>query len=401
MDRQMTGCIFKRKLPSGSITWGFSVDAGKDATGRRKQIFKSGFTKKAEAQAALRQKLNQKDDGELVKPDPTTFSGFLAEWFTEHAERKCTPKTVERYRQLAAYVLPHLGTTKLQDLTALTLERVLNHVKDSGGWNRKTKTHRPLSAKTIRHIAGVLHVSLDTAIRWKLIKTNPVDGVQLPKVEKREGVALDAGQLSTFLDAAKGQGLFEYLSFDMVTGCRRGELLAAQWPDVDFVRRELRVSKSLEQTKEQLRVKPTKSEKPRVISLPASAIAMLRDHRSRQSENRRLFGSDYRDDLNLVFCTPSGEYLKPDSITAKVCLLAKKAGLPGVSLHTLRHSHGSQLLANGVPLPVVSKRLGHANVYTTANTYSHALTQDERAAADIWDATVQKSIDAIQRVKKS
>jgi integrase len=149
-------------------------------------------------------------------------------------------------------------------------------------------------------------------------------------------------------------------------------------------------------------VKPTKSEKPRSISLPKSAIEMLRDHRGRQAENRRLFGPDYRDDLNLVFSTPDGNYLKPDSVTAKVCLLAKKIGLTGSSLHTLRHSHGSQLLANGVPLPVVSKRLGHSSVYVTATVYSHALTQDEIAAADVWESSVQQSIDAAQkRAKKS
>ena len=101
------------------------------------------------------------------------------------------------------------------------------------------------------------------------------------------------------------------------TGCRRGELLALTWADIDFASRLMRISKSLEQTKEGLRVKPTKNEKPRSISLPGSAIDMLRGHRSNQAENRRLFGRDYHDDLNLVFSTPDGDYLKPDSVTAK------------------------------------------------------------------------------------
>ena len=116
----MNGCTFKRTLPSGRITWGYSIDAGKDENGKRKQIFKSGFERKKDADDALRQKLNEKDEGELVKPDPTTFAAFLREWFKEHAERNCTPKTVERYRELTAYVLPHIGGIKLQDLSALT-----------------------------------------------------------------------------------------------------------------------------------------------------------------------------------------------------------------------------------------------------------------------------------------
>lgn len=397
----MNGCTFKRKLPSGTVTWGYSIDAGKDENGKRKQIFKSGFEREKDATKALRDKLNEKDAGELVRPDPTTFAAFLKDWFTEHAERNCTPKTVERYRQLSAYILPHIGSTKLQDLSALALERVLNRLKDSGGRDRKTKAARPLSAKTVRHIAGLLHVALETAIRWKLLKTNAVDGVQLPKLVKHEGKALDAGQLASFVDAARAHGVYEFVMLATATGCRRGELCALTWADVDFTGRVLRISKSLEQTKDGLRVKPTKSEKPRDIPLPKSVIEVLREHRGRQSENRRMFGADYRDDLNLVFAAPDGDYLKPDTMTAKVCLLASKAGLTGSSLHTLRHSHGSQLLANGVPLPVVSKRLGHSSVYVTATIYSHALSKDELAAADVWDTSVQQSIDAARRSKIS
>ncbi len=384
----MNGCVFKRKLPSGSITWGYSIDAGKDENGKRKQIFKSGFGTKNAAGTALRQRLNEKDDGELVKPDPTTFAAFIEEWLKEHADRNCTPKTVERYRQLAKYILPHIGATRLQDLSALMLERVFNRIKDAGGWDRKAKAARPLSAKTVRHVAGLLHVALSTALRWKLIKANPVDGVQLPKVKKREARCLDTEQITAFVEATRAHGVYEFVMIAVATGCRRGELLALTWSDIDFVGRILRVSKSLEQTKEGLRVKSTKTEKPREISLPKSSIAVLRTHRSSQAENRRLFSGDYRDDLNLVFATPDGNYLKPDSLTAKVCLLASKAGLKGIGLHTLRHSHGSVLLSKGVPLPAVSKRLGHSSVYVTATIYSHALSKDETAAADVWDEAV-------------
>jgi len=98
----MNGCVFKRTLRSGTITWGYSIDVGKDSTGKRQQLFKSGFKRKGDADDALRLKLNQKDDGDLVKPDPTTFATFLDEWFKEHAMRNCTPKTVARYWDLVS-----------------------------------------------------------------------------------------------------------------------------------------------------------------------------------------------------------------------------------------------------------------------------------------------------------
>lgn len=98
-----------------------------------------------------------------------------------------------------------------------------------------------------------------------------------------------------------------------------------------------------------------------------------------------MFGPDYRTDLNLVFATPYGNYLKPNSVTAKVSLYARKLGFPkGVSMHTLRHTRGSHLLSMGVPLPTVSKRLGHANTPITATVYSHALEKDEQGSAEAW-----------------
>jgi integrase len=162
-----------------------------------------------------------------------------------------------------------------------------------------------------------------------------------------------------------------------------------------------RFSKSLEQTRDGLREKPTKNERSRHISLPPSLTELLKFHREKQAENRRLLGPDYRTDLDLVFCDPRGDYRKPDSITAKACLIARKAGFPrGVSLHTLSHSHASQLLSAGIPLPTVSKRLGHTDVHTTATIYSHSLPKDDLKAAELWDATFKKASDA-QKAKIS
>ena len=165
-----------------------------------------------------------------------------------------------------------------------------------------------------------------------------------------------------------------------------GELLALAWPDIDFTSGMLAVSKSLEQTTAGLRVKGTKSERPRRINLPATAIEALKDHRKAQQQLRDAFDGDYRTDLDLVFATPAGEYLKPASVTAKVCLVARKCGLKGVGLHSFRHTHGSQLLAGGMSLPAVSKRLGHSSVDTTAKVYAHVFAADDANAAQVWEA---------------
>jgi integrase len=390
----MNGTVFKRQLAGGRITWGYSLGIGKDATGKRIRLFESGFKRMKEAEDALRAKVNEREAAPIVKPDPSAFSQWVERWFAEYAPRRCSPKTLERYRELAAYALPHLGHVPLADLSALMIEPVLFRLKESGGRDRKAKKARPLSAKTVRHIAGVLSVILKAAVKKKLRATNPMEGVELPRLEKRESKALDGGQLSAYLDAARSQGLYELLLFASATGARRGEVLALAWPDVDFDGASVRIARSLEQTRAGLRVKPTKTEKPRAITLPASIVELLRFHRETQQENRRLFGEEYRTDLDLVFCTPEGNYLRPDSITAKACLIARKAGFSNVGIHSLRHSHGSQLLSKGVPLPTVSKRLGHSDVYTTAKIYAHALPKDDVAAAELWDSSVGRALEA-------
>jgi integrase len=133
-------------------------------------------------------------------------------------------------------------------------------------------------------------------------------------------------------------------------------------------------------------VKPTKTRSERRIQLSPDTLAYLDLHRERQRQEAALFGPDYRHDLDLILAAPDGSYLKPQTLTMTVRRLARRAGLKGVGLHTLRHSHASIMLANGAPLAAVSKRLGHRDTHTTARVYSHALPSDEEKLADLWDA---------------
>lgn len=142
----------------------------------------------------------------------------------------------------------------------------------------------------------------------------------------------------------------------------------------------------LGQTRQVLKFKGTKTERPRRVELPGSVLAPLEAHSRQQEKFRQQFGTDYRTDLDLIFANPDGTPLKPDSISSAVSLLCRRLGLPkGASLHTLRHTHGSFLLADGVDLATVSERLGHSSVRVTADVYSHALRGRDQDAARRWD----------------
>jgi integrase len=160
---------------------------------------------------------------------------------------------------------------------------------------------------------------------------------------------------------------------------------------LDFDSGLLTVSKSLEQTKAGLRVKSTKSEDPRELGVPAWALEVLREHQAEQGRDRAFFGANYVDS-DLIFCQPDGQYYSPDRQDARVVEIMRAVGLQGVSLHSLRHSHASILLSNGVPTAVVSQRLGHADQNITLSIYSHALPADTRAAAKIWNDSMAEVI---------
>jgi integrase len=148
------------------------------------------------------------------------------------------------------------------------------------------------------------------------------------------------------------------------------------------------IARSLSQTRAGLAFKETKNRSDRLIVLPDSALAALEAHRKTQDALRAQFGSSYRSDLDLIFANPDGSPLRPNSVSASVSALFKRLKIPkpkGASLHLLRHSHGSHLLAAGMELPAVSERLGHSSVLVTATVYSHRITGRDQEAATRWE----------------
>jgi integrase len=359
---------------------------------KRDRISESGFATKGEAEdaEAIRRVEEQKkralsNAGTSVTAKlPTTLMMLLEEFFAQHVDENLAPKTVERYHEQAAYLDPELLNTRIDEISSLHLGREWKRLLKSGGHHRKTKASRPLSAKTVRNIAGIVSSAFGRAIRWGLISNNPVTNSEPPRVKKHYGIALSPAQQEIVLEAASGPWCMPvFLEVCAATGARRGEVLALRWPDIHDGRATF--ARSLSQTKQGLNFKCTKSERPRVVKLPESALTALEVHRRRQDEFRLQFGPDYQEG-DLIFADPDGSPLKPDSVSAAVSLLFRRLKLPkGASLHSPRHTHTSHLLADGVPLPVVSARLGHSSVRVTAEIYSHMIHGQDDEAASRWD----------------
>src|SRR5450759_3552275 len=390
----------KRKYRSGKIVWRYQF-AGPGSTRQNEIVIsESGFaTKQAASAAEAVRRTEEQKKYEMAKAGatgvaaamPTSLAMLLAEFMKQYAQENLAPKTCERYQEMIVYLAPELLAMDMAAITPLHLSREWVRLLKCGGHTRKTKTPRPMKPKTVRNIAGLVSSAYLRAIKWGLVNANPVTHSDLPKMKKRAGLALLPSEQDRMVECAVVPWcLGTFLEMATATGCRRGEVLALRWSDIQDG--AAFVDRSLSQTRAGLIFKSTKTETPRRIELPPTTLPVLARHRERQDEFRRQFGTDYRSDLDLIIANPDGTPLKPDSVSGTVSRLCRVLGLPkGASLHTIRHSHASLLLADGVDLATVSERMGHSSVATTANIYAHAIRGKDRAAAQTWDSIMQRA----------
>jgi integrase len=376
----MKGSIFKVVSKKGRLSWRFQLDAGRDKNGERIRVSQSGFRLERDAQAALHEAIQQLKAGAAAPGTPTTLQEYVDYWLPYHANKKpLAPKTEERYKSLAAHVTREYGHVPLVELTTFMLDDLY------------IKLSHKLAPKTVKEVHGVIYIALKRAVKQKLIPMNPADGCDLPRVDQKEAVALSADQLAAYQQAASGTWIDLLIRLGSATGARPGELLALRWADLNWSALQLRIERSLYQIKREIGIKSTKTRQVRTVSIPPSLMEYLKLHRQAQKGFEELFGLDYRTDLDLIFAGPAGTYLLPSSVTRAAVRTAKEAGLRGVGLHTLRHTHASALLHAKVPITNVAKRLGHRDAYTTAKIYAHAIPDTDQDVAAAWDSWVENN----------
>jgi integrase len=347
----MKGAIISHKPKQGKKTFGYSLFLGRDENGKQLRQVKRGFQRECDAEAALRQAIEEQERTPATERTMPTFAEFFERWHTEVVLRQHSPKTSERSHELAQYAIRLFDGVALDQLTTEQLAKDTNRLLDHGG--RVTKQHkkgRPLAPNTVRHIAFGVQACLEQALNWEYITKNPMRKVKKPKVPKRRPKVVDSRGFDALLHKSAGLSVYPVIVLGMATGMRRGELLALEWTDLDWERALLQVSKSLEETKAGLRIKSTKNGETRRFAIPEEVLEVLREHKQEQDRHHELYGPDYAN-LNLIFARPDGSHYSPDKVGTRVRAAMRRAGLAGVSLHSLRHSHASELLSNGARLP--------------------------------------------------
>src|SRR5207253_1350287 len=205
--------VHKRKYRSGKVVWYYQFDQPGSTRRNQNLITESGFaTKQAATSAEAVRRTEEQKKVELRKAGadgvaaamPTTLAMLLAEFMKQHAQENLAPKTVERYREMAAYFAPELLAMNTTEITPLHLSREWTRLLKCGGHTHKTKTPRAMKPKTVRNIAGLVSSAFLRAIKWGLATTNPVTHSDLPKVRKRIGMALLPSEQDRLTQCATG-----------------------------------------------------------------------------------------------------------------------------------------------------------------------------------------------------
>ncbi len=232
--------------------------------------------------------------------------------------------------------------------------------------------------------------AMDQAVKWDLLKRNPVALTRPPKVEKQQMEAFDAPQTAIMLDDFRENRVFIPALLASLCSLREGEILALRWNDIDLVSATTVVRQSAEQVGTVVRYKETKSGKSQVVALSTSVIEELRRHRIVQAEEQLKIGIR-PDENSFVNAQVDGSPLKPLSLTHEWTRLLAKTSLPKIRFYDLRHSHATQLLAAGIKPRIASERLGHSTIGITLDLYSHVMPSMQANAAEQVDAAIQSA----------
>ena len=369
-----TGTVYPRKNRAGKVI-GYRGSYF-DPTGKRRYV---SAKRKGDAEMALRQAMADADRGLVFDADNLKVGEYLDRWLSDSVCDTVKATTFERYEQITRlHLKPALGRVKLKALTPAHVRGLYREKLEAGS-----------SARTVRYVHTTLHKALKQAVMDGLIPRNVTEAVKPPQSSREEMHPLTPEQAKLLLQTAHDTGdrLEALYVLAIHTGLRQGELLGLKWDDVDLDDGSLQVRRTLTITKNgPVFTTPKTTGSRRSVKLTSKAIEALKSHLERQLTEIDRFGSLWSpgDSDGLIFASETGEPLDRRAVTKlKFKPLLKRAGLPEIRFHDLRHTCATLLLTRNVNPKIVSEMLGHSTIAITLDTYSHVLPnmRDQAAAA--------------------
>ena len=377
-----------RKRAKGS--WTIVLDYGTDSdTGKRRQHWSTIRGTKKEADKKLSELLHQIDIGNFVKPTKITFGEYLKQWLTDYVHTNVRAATAEGYRIIIErHVIPSLGMIILSQLSSSHIQRYYAGAIADGRRDKKGG----LSARTVMHHHRLIREVLSHAMKRGLLARNVADAVDPPRPVPKEMKALDTEGVQQLLLGAKGTKYFPLIHLAIFSGMRRSELLGLRWKDMDLIKGTVSISQVLHCLPGGLIVfeQPKTAKSKRLVSLSSDAVLALRAHQETEEANLALADSSLEKD-RLVFSQIDGSPFLPNTVTHAFGKISKRVGFDGIHFHSLRHTHASIMLQQGVSPKTVADRLGHSTVTITLDTYSHVTPGIKEEAANLFEDALRNT----------
>jgi integrase len=378
-EQVMTG-----PLTNHGVRYSIVYRATDAQTGRTKQVSSWDWETKDEGEDALAEIVTQLGTGTYLRPNEQTVRQFLEDdWVPSLdvavAGGRYKQSTAESHRLHARYhIIPGIGGVMLSHLDAPTLNRfyvelLRTHVVKGG---------QLLSPSTVNGVHQTVAAALKDATSWGKVPASVASLAHPPKPLRHKMVTWTPAQLRHFAATVAEDRLSALWLVAMTTGLRRGELAGLRWADLDLDARRLRVAVTrLSVHNRVIDEAPKSKSSARTIALDPGTVAALRAHRLRQLEERLAAGSTWVD-CGLVFVHQDGRAPHPHRFNRLFDSATRRAGLPRIRLHDLRHGYATAGLEAGVDLKVMQDRLGHSSIATTADLYVHVRPQLDQEAAN-------------------
>lgn len=302
--------------------------------------------------------------GTYVKAQRYTFEEWTQEWLKTFCV-DLKPRTTDDYkRKLETHILPVFGKTQLSAITSIQIQRFVNTVTGVNG--------RPLSAKSVKNLHGILSSALHQAVLSGLIPSNPATNVRLPKIEKPALKPLMDEDLTKFMKACQSHPLGNLFIFAAFTGLRQSELLGLQWRDIDFDSGTIHVCRQLQRDRNtnDFYYLSTKNGKDRFVPFSRSIGAVLKEIRRTQAINQLATGEGWINKDGLVFTNQIGGHLTHSGVQNSFRNFVRSIGLNGTRFHDLRHSAATLALQSGCSVKSVQDMLGHYSSAFTMDVYA-------------------------------
>ena len=343
-----------------------------------KQIQKSVYGK---TQKEVRQKLTaitaEIDDGTYMDIPRLKTADWLNTWVAEYIGnvKSSTRKSYQDHVRLN--IIPYIGNVPLSKVTAAMIQQMYNELQ----------TEKELSPKTIKNVHGVLHRALEQAQKMGYIRSDPLEAVTLPRIEKKQIKPLEDEELCAFLKEIRGNP-YELVYFVTVfTGLRQGEVLGLTWDCVNFEKQTLLINKQHGKKKgtREYCFSSLKNDRPRVIEAADGVMDALKKQQLRQQRWAARLKDGWDNPDNLVFTTETGRYLCNQTVYLAFKKIVRRLHLDATRFHDLRHTYAVNSLKSGDDIKTVQENLGHQTAAFTLDVYAHATNSMKRESANRMD----------------